>query len=121
MRGGAGPYERPAPKGGAGGAAAGSKRSSRAESPPTSARPQDLPDEFARLADDGYTFSRSAPHRIVVYTDGSSLGNGKHGAAAGLGVFWGGTGAAYTHNIAERVPGPMQTNNRGELLVRTAG
>jgi ribonuclease HI len=38
--------------------------------------------------------SRSAPtslskNKTVVYTDGSSLGNGYHGAAAGVGVYFG--------------------------------
>lgn len=68
------------------------------------------------LSAKGFTFSRTPPHRIVVYTDGSSLGNGKKRARAGLGVFWGGKGEAYAANLAERVPGEPQTNNRGELL-----
>ena len=98
----------------------GSKTKTRAESPPTSAIPSSLPPELAKLAQKGYTFSRSTPHRLVVYTDGSGIGNGKRGAVAGAGVFWGGTGEAYAHNLAERVPGLMQTNNRGELLVSAA-
>jgi hypothetical protein len=31
---------------------------------------------------------KTSSGRIVVYTDGSSLGNGQEGAAAGLGVWW---------------------------------
>lgn len=57
---------------------------------------------------------------MVVYTDGSGLGNGQKGARAGLGVWWGESGRAYECNLHERVPGVEQTNNRGELLVRDA-
>lgn len=53
----------------------------------------------------------------MVYTDGSGLGNGQAGARAGLGVYWGSEGDAGRRNLAERVPGNLQTNNRGELLV----
>jgi ribonuclease HI len=76
-----------------------------------------LPENLAKIAEEGYTFAPGPPPRLVVYTDGSGLGNGKKGALAGLGVFWGGTGKAAKNNLAERVPGPLQTNNRGELLV----
>ncbi|CAK7266834.1 hypothetical protein SEPCBS57363_002292 [Sporothrix epigloea] len=41
---------------------------------------------------------------LDIYTDGSSLGNGQHGASAGIGV-----------NISERLKGPLQTNQRAEL------
>lgn len=57
---------------------------------------------------------------LVVYTDGSSLANGTKGAAAGAGVFFGHAGKARDMNVAERVGGSMQTNNRGELLVSTS-
>ncbi|KAI3622616.1 ribonuclease h1 [Moniliophthora roreri] len=42
---------------------------------------------------------------LVVYCDGASKGNGKQGAVAGVGVWWG----------PERCPGE-QTNNRAELI-----
>ncbi|GAA6027007.1 hypothetical protein JCM8097_006034 [Rhodosporidiobolus ruineniae] len=49
----------------------------------------------------------------VVYCDGSSRGNGKKGAVAGIGVFWGHEVGA--KNLSERLPGPLQTNNRAEM------
>ncbi|GKU01770.1 rnase h protein [Fusarium langsethiae] len=50
---------------------------------------------------------------IKIYTDGSSLGNGKAGCRAGLGVFF---GHDDERNHAERLPGLPQTNQRAELL-----
>jgi hypothetical protein len=55
-------------------------------SEPTSAR--DLPTNLAELAKAGFTITPTKPHHLVVYTDGSSRGNGKTGARAGLGVWW---------------------------------
>ena len=75
-----------------------------------------LPSNLAAIAREGYSFT-AAPHHLIVYTDGSSLGNGKAGAKAGLGVYYGHGGEAEDSNISERVPGDLQTNNRGELLV----
>ncbi|CAK7232406.1 hypothetical protein SEUCBS140593_008250 [Sporothrix eucalyptigena] len=49
---------------------------------------------------------------LNIYTDGSSLGNGHHGASAGIGVFF---GTGDKRNISERLKGPMQTNQRAEL------
>lgn len=66
------------------------------------------------LEAEGFTVANG---HLVVYTDGSSLANGTKGAAAGAGVFFGHGGKARDMNVAERVGGPMQTNNRGELLV----
>ncbi|KAL1411647.1 hypothetical protein Q8F55_002611 [Vanrija albida] len=86
------------------------------DSPPRDAPDGSLPPELQALAAKGFTLSRGPPHRLVAYTDGSALGNGKKRARAGLGVFWGGVGEAYKANLAERVPGEPQTNNRGELL-----
>lgn len=54
----------------------------------------------------------SEPGRIVVYTDGSCTGNGKQHAKAGCGVYWGNSDP---RNVARRLPGPMQTNNRAEI------
>ena len=85
--------------------------------PLTLANRSSLPPDLAEIADEGFSFT-TPPHRLIVYTDGSSLGNGKMGARAGLGVYWGNRGRAGEGNIAERVPGNLQTNNRGELLVR---
>ncbi|KAF4973041.1 hypothetical protein FSARC_539 [Fusarium sarcochroum] len=50
---------------------------------------------------------------LKVYTDGSSLGNGQAGSRAGLGVFF---GIDDKRNLAERLPGEPQTNQRAELL-----
>jgi ribonuclease HI len=75
-----------------------------------------LPPNLAAIATKGYSFT-AAPHHLIVYTDGSSLSNGKVGARAGLGVYYGYGGEAVDSNISERVPGILQTNNRGELLV----
>jgi ribonuclease HI len=89
--------------------------SKRFHSPLTSVDPSLLPPHLKAIADAGYTFSMD--HRLVVYTDGSGLNNGKHHARAGLGVHWGTGGEAAKRNLSERVPGVLQTNNRGELLV----
>ena len=40
----------------------------------------------------GYTITPDS--HIVVWTDGSAVGNGKKGSVGGLGVFWGKTGKA---------------------------
>lgn len=48
----------------------------------------------------------------IVYCDGACRGNGKPGAVAGVGVWW---GPGDVRNIAERCPGD-QTNNRAELI-----
>ncbi|KAK9417486.1 putative RNase H type-1 domain-containing protein [Seiridium unicorne] len=49
---------------------------------------------------------------LHVYTDGSSRGNGKVGAAAGVGVWF---GEDDPRNISERLEGDPQTNQRAEL------
>ncbi|KXX77023.1 Ribonuclease H [Madurella mycetomatis] len=54
----------------------------------------------------------SGANVLVVYTDGSSLGNGRSGASAGVGVFF---GVNDPRNISERLEGPVQTNQRAEL------
>ena len=56
----------------------------------------------------------ATPGGLTVYTDGSSRGNGRDGAVAGYGVYW--SDARYHHlNLACRLAGPLQTNNRAEL------
>jgi ribonuclease HI len=50
--------------------------------------------------------------KLRVYTDGSSLKNGKVGAFAGVGVYF---GPLDNRNISEALPGPRQTNQRAEL------
>lgn len=49
---------------------------------------------------------------IVVYTDGSSLGNGRAGAVAGVGVYF---GPRDHRNVSEALRGDRQTNQRAEL------
>ncbi|KAI8598934.1 ribonuclease H-like domain-containing protein [Dissophora ornata] len=50
---------------------------------------------------------------IVIYTDGSSLSNGKVGSQAGVGVFF---GVNDPRNVSERLDGELQTNQRAELM-----
>lgn len=54
----------------------------------------------------------SVPGEITVFSDGACKGNGKFGAVAGVGVWW---GHDDPRNLAERCPG-KQTNNRAELI-----
>jgi len=49
---------------------------------------------------------------LCIYTDGSSLGNGKFGAVAGVGVFF---GVGDSRNVSEPLQGERQTNQRAEL------
>ncbi|ODO09871.1 hypothetical protein I350_02093 [Cryptococcus amylolentus CBS 6273] len=78
--------------------------------------PSPLSPILADIAKKGFSFSKSSPHHLIVYTDGSARGNGQVGSKAGAGVWWGSQGEASKSNWAERVPGHPQTNNRGELL-----
>ncbi|XP_046877854.1 ribonuclease H1 isoform X3 [Hypomesus transpacificus] len=57
---------------------------------------------------DGFTYMGDA---VVVYTDGCCSGNGKIGARAGIGVYW---GRDHPLNVAEPLDG-RQTNQRAEL------
>lgn len=56
--------------------------------------------------------SSSSKDRCVVYTDGSSRGNGKSSAQAGVGVFYGDNDP---RNVSRPLSGPSQTNQRAEL------
>lgn len=60
------------------------------------------------LASDHYS-SRSTD---IVYTDGSSRGNGRSGATGGYGVYY---GEGDERNYSGRLIGPVQTNQRAEL------
>ncbi|PIA12953.1 Rnase h protein 1.0, isoform c, confirmed by transcript evidence [Coemansia reversa NRRL 1564] len=51
-------------------------------------------------------------NEIVVYTDGASAGNGRRGAVAGVGVYF---GENDPRNISEPLEGERQTNQRAEL------
>ncbi|KAM0251329.1 hypothetical protein ACHAQJ_008224 [Trichoderma viride] len=50
---------------------------------------------------------------LEIYTDGSSLANGRAGSRAGLGVYF---GENDPRNLAEKLPGEPQTNQRAELM-----
>nr|RBR02496.1 hypothetical protein FVER53263_09525 [Fusarium verticillioides] len=50
---------------------------------------------------------------LRIWTDGSSLANGQAGSRAGLGVYF---GPNDERNLAERLPGEPQTNQRAELM-----
>jgi len=54
----------------------------------------------------------SQPGRIVVFTDGSCTNNGKIGAKAGIGVWFGDN---HPQNLSEPLTG-TQTNQRAELM-----
>ncbi|KAG7254001.1 hypothetical protein CRUP_025045 [Coryphaenoides rupestris] len=57
---------------------------------------------------DGFTHMGDA---VVVYTDGCCAGNGRKGAKAGIGVYW---GPNHPLNVAEPLAG-RQTNQRAEI------
>lgn len=52
------------------------------------------------------------PSYPIVWTDGSCLGNGRVGAKAGVGVYF---GPADVRNVSEPLEGSLQTNQRAEL------
>ncbi|QYT03943.1 RNase H domain-containing protein [Trichoderma simmonsii] len=57
--------------------------------------------------------NKPAEDVLDVWTDGSSLANGTAGSRAGLGVYF---GDKDPRNLAERLPGEPQTNQRAELM-----
>lgn len=65
----------------------------------THATPSELSPQLAKLAEQGWRFSKKTPTALVVYTDGSGIGNGKKGAKAGLGVWWGDRGDAGAQSV----------------------
>lgn len=52
---------------------------------------------------------------VQVYTDGACSANGRSGARAGIGVYW---GEGHSHNVSEPVSG-RATNNCGEIQAAT--
>lgn len=54
----------------------------------------------------------SSNSRPIVYTDGCCSKNGRNGARAGIGVYW---GPENTRNISDRLEGE-QTNQRAEIM-----
>lgn len=82
-----------------------------------------MPAAKKRGEDDGGERAAKAPkvasiipsfQGVTVYTDGSSRGNGRTGAVAGYGVYWD-EAKYHSLNLARRLAGPVQTNNRAEL------
>ncbi|OWO98592.1 hypothetical protein B2J93_2910 [Marssonina coronariae] len=72
---------------------------------------------MAAMKDEDNSYGRTAKKQksssvLRVYTDGSALGNGKTGAIAGVGVFF---GVGDERNVSEPLEGKIQTNNRAEL------
>ncbi|VUC35138.1 unnamed protein product [Clonostachys rosea] len=59
------------------------------------------------------TTKENADGFMQIYTDGSSRSNGRAGARAGIGVFF---GDGDHRNISEPLPGEPQTNQRAELM-----
>ncbi|XP_076359133.1 ribonuclease H1-like, partial [Tachypleus tridentatus] len=57
-----------------------------------------------------------ADELVHIYTDGACSSNGRHGARAGIGVFW---GADHPLNVSEKPLG-RQTNNRAEIHTDSA-
>ena len=49
---------------------------------------------------------------VMIYADGSALGNGQDGAKAGYGIYF---GYGDSRNVSARLPGNKQTNQRAEL------
>uniref|UniRef100_UPI00358F1732 ribonuclease H1 n=1 Tax=Myxine glutinosa TaxID=7769 RepID=UPI00358F1732 len=67
----------------------------------TLAQPASLSDRFQYMGD-----------TPLVYTDGSCIENGKVGASAGIGVYW---GPNHPLNLSEKLAG-RQTNQRAEII-----
>ncbi|KAI0392690.1 ribonuclease H-like protein [Xylariaceae sp. FL0594] len=68
-----------------------------------------------REPSDGLVIQGNSPEdseTLQVFTDGSSLSNGRAGATAGVGVFF---GVGDERNVSERLEGEVQTNQRAEL------
>ncbi|XP_071999614.1 ribonuclease H1-like isoform X2 [Engystomops pustulosus] len=66
---------------------------------------------FIYGCEDPSTSSREQERSTMVYTDGCCSRNGRYGARAGIGVFW---GPDHHLNVSERIYG-RQTNQRAEI------
>ncbi|XP_074542113.1 ribonuclease H1 isoform X2 [Halichoeres trimaculatus] len=88
----------------------GKKRCHSEEEEATESNPKRLKPSESSSSDskDGFTYMGDA---VVVYTDGCCSCNGKAGARAGIGVYWGRNSPL---NVAERLQG-RQTNQRAEI------
>jgi ribonuclease HI len=81
--------------------------------PEPKAKPEDLIKGKEAHAKEQAKYKAQAT--MVVYCDGSCLGNGKNGADAGYGVFFGDSPAISGYNVSEPLSGPRQTNQEAEL------
>ncbi|XP_077566504.1 ribonuclease H1 isoform X2 [Stigmatopora nigra] len=79
-----------------------------APSPPKRLKQNDSSSSVGADAGDGFTYMGQA---VVVYTDGCCSRNGRRGARAGIGVYW---GPEHPLNVAEPLQG-RQTNQRAEV------
>lgn len=73
------------------------------------------PPQPKRRRSNNSTFSEDGDGFVEVYTDGACSANGRQGARAGLGVYW---GDGHSLNISEPVSG-RATNNCGEIQAAT--
>lgn len=65
----------------------------------------------------GSSSALSLPNVVTIYCDGAATGNGQSGARAGWGVWFADEGQPLSElNESRRLPGSVQTNNRGELM-----
>jgi ribonuclease HI len=93
-------------------------------------KPAEPATKKARMNTDSSTSTgKSSKQTTQVYTDGSSLGNGRAGSLAGVGVFFGINDERYIvvkksypfitnfnfRNVSEPLKGHLQTNQRAEL------
>ncbi|XP_034534859.1 ribonuclease H1 isoform X2 [Notolabrus celidotus] len=86
----------------------GKKRSHSAEEAESSSKRSKPSESSSSESKDGFTYMGDA---VVVYTDGCCSRNGRVGARAGIGVYWGHNSPL---NVAERLHG-RQTNQRAEI------
>lgn len=67
-------------------------------------------DEVKKLAKE--SVPEDSSKGVVVYTDGACCFNGKHGAQAGIGIYW---GPDDPRNVSEHLDIEKPTNNRAEI------
>ncbi|KAM0510958.1 hypothetical protein ACHAPE_010348 [Trichoderma viride] len=69
--------------------------------------------KFTPILKDSEVDTKPRENVLDIYTDGSSLANGRKGARAGLGVYF---GENDPRNLAEKLLGEKQTNQAAELM-----
>jgi hypothetical protein len=88
------------------------RRGGNRQAAPRPAPQQTLEGAVDRYRREGYKVYRSG--EVEVYVDGSCIDNGKPGARAGIGIYWG-TGPR--QSCSEPLPG-VQRSGRAEIYVR---